>query len=89
MSSPTRNISFRTTDEIRPEILAEEFRCWLCICANVFYEGHSVTRSEKLQCNAAIQISSTPELFAGICGYWHHYMIPSTEIHEMDALPLH
>jgi DNA polymerase III delta prime subunit len=47
---------------------------------NVLYEGHSVTRVEKLQDYAATRISSASECFAGICGYWRHHMKPSVRI---------
>jgi hypothetical protein len=43
---------------------------------NVLYEGHSVSKVDKLQYHAATSVSSASECFAGICGYWRHHMKP-------------
>jgi hypothetical protein len=50
----------------------------------VFYEGHSITRSEQLQYYAATRISSASECFAGICGHWRHHMKPAVLILGID-----
>jgi hypothetical protein len=47
---------------------------------NVLYEGHSISKVDKLQYYAATRISSASECFVGICGYWRHQMKPAVVI---------
>jgi hypothetical protein len=47
---------------------------------SVLYEGHAVTKEQKLEYYAANRIASAPECFAVICGCWRHHMKPTVII---------
>jgi hypothetical protein len=44
---------------------------------NFFYEGNSVTRSQKSYCRAPTCIFPGSECLAGICGYWRNRLKPA------------
>jgi hypothetical protein len=43
----------------------------------VLYEGAAVTGNQRLQYYAGSRVSSAPESFAAICGFWCHHMRPT------------